>query len=313
MRGSISGCLLDGISGERLSSPEVMLYRIGVVGETRAVSDERGVFSFTDLPQGEYSLAVYDQRFAPHHERIVLGEGEILHNLQISLTPAGFLSGQILDEEGRPPQRCWFTLMRAGQRRGRSGYIDDSGDHQVSPDGSFSSPPLVPARYCLRFAGILQKPTMLNPSEPAHILMQKRVFDFIYPNASDIGAAAGFDIQSGQTVSGLQIRIPRPVWHTVRGKVIGELPAERGTISVMFTRDTGTLDPLGGGSGASVQPDGTFECMAQSGRYAAEICEFSPPEPSGRTHMLRRFGTAAIAVAGDLSGFHIHISSPATD
>jgi hypothetical protein len=154
---------------------------------------------------------------------------------------------------------------------------------------------------------------MLNPSEPAYILMQKRVFDFIYPNASDIGAAAGFDIQSGQTVSGLQIRIPRPVWHTVRGKVIGELPAERGTISVMFTRDTGTLDPLGGGSGASVQPDGTFECMAQSGRYAAEICEFSPPEPSGRTHMLRRFGTAAIAVAGDLSGFHIHISSPATD
>jgi Carboxypeptidase regulatory-like domain len=313
MRGSISGCLLDGISGERLNSLRVMLYRIGVVGETRAVSDERGVFSFTDLPRGEYSLAIYDPRFAPHYERMVLGEDEILDNLQISLTPAGFLSGQILDEEGQAPQRCWFTLIRAGERRGRSGYISDSGDHQVSTDGSFSTPPLLPASYCLRFAGILQKPTMLEPSEPAHVFMQKRVFDFLYPNASDIGGAIDFDIQSRQIVSGLQIRIPPPVWHTVRGKVIGELPAERGRISVMFTRDMGTLDPVGGGSGASVQSDGTFEYMAQPGRYTAEICEFSPPEPSGRTQMLRRLGTATLAVAGDLAGFRIHVSSTATD
>jgi hypothetical protein len=125
-----------------------------------------------------------------------------------------------------------------------------------------------------------------------------------------MSGAIGFDIRSGQTVSGLQIRIPRPVWHTVRGKVIGELPVEHGRISVMFTRDFGTIDPIGGGSGAAVQPDGTFEHMAQTGRYSVEICEFSPPEASGRTHMLRRFGSAAVAVAGDdLSGVEIHISA----
>jgi len=312
MRGSISGCLLDPTSGDRLSSPEVMLYRIGVIGETRASIDERGFFTFADLPHGEYSLAIYDPHFAPHYERIILGENEILDNLHISLTPAGFLSGQILDEEGRPPQKCWFTLLRAGERRGRAGYISDSGDHQVSTDGSFSSPPLLPASYCLRFAGILQKLTM-DRSEPAHLFMQKRVFDFIYPNANDIGGAISFDIQSRQTVSGLQIRIPRPVWHTVRGRVVGELPAERARISVMFTRDIGTLEPVGGGSGASMQPDGTFEHVAQSGRYSVEICEFSPPEPSGRTYILRRYGTAAIAVADDSSGFEIQVSSPATD
>lgn len=315
MHGSISGCLLDGTTGERLSSSEVMLYRIGVRGETRAVIDERGGFSFTDLLPGEYSLAIYDHRFAPHYERFVLGENEILEDLQISLTPAGFLSGQILDEQGRPPEHCWFTLIRAGDRRGRSGYISDSGDHRVSKDGSFSSPPLLPAGYYLRFAGILQKPTMLDLSdEPTDVFMQRRVFDFVYPNANDVGGAIGFDVRSGQTVSGLQIRMVRPVWHTVRGKVVGELPAERDRISVMFTRDIGTIDPVGGAGGALVQPDGTFEYMAQSGRYSAEICEDSPTEPSGRTYMLRRFGTAAIVVDGDdVSGFEIHVSSTAVD
>lgn len=313
VRGSISGCLLDGTTGERFSSSEVMLYRIGVRGETRSVIDEGGGFSFTDLLPGEYSLAIYDRCFAPHYERFVLGENEILENLQISLTPGGFLSGQILDEEGRPPERCWFTLMRVGERRNRAGYISDSGDHHVSKDGCFSSPPLLPASYYLRFAGILQKPTMLDPSDEPTGVLQRRVFDFIYPNANDIGGAIGFDIQSGQTVSGLQIRIARPVWHTVRGNVIGELPAERGRISVMFTRDIGTIDPVGGAGGTLVQPDGTFEYMAQSGRYSAEVCEFSLSGPSGRT-MLRSFGMAAIVVDGDdVSGLQIHVSSTAMD
>jgi hypothetical protein len=67
----------------------------------------------------------------------------------------------------------------------------------------------------------------------------------------------------------------------------------------VYARYRCTLDPVGGGSGAPVQLDGTFEFAVQSGRYSAEICEFSPPYPSGRTNLLRRFGTADFAVAGD--------------
>ena len=154
---SVTIHVLDQTTGERLTPAGVMLDRIGVPGRTRAESNEDGSFSFTQLSQIAYSLAVYDPQYAPHHERFGLTP-ENSKVLELHLTPGGFLSGQALDEVGQPPERCWFTLLRSGERRGRSGYISDSGDHKVSADGKFCSPPLYPARYFLRVAGLLREP-----------------------------------------------------------------------------------------------------------------------------------------------------------
>lgn len=306
---SVTVHVLDRTTGERLTSPHVKLYRIGVPGEMRAESHVDGSFSFTDLSAGEYSLAVYDPHYAPLYERFALmaDDSEVL---ELHLTPGGFLSGQVLDEEGQPPERCWFTLLRSGERRGRSGYITDSGDHEISEDGKFSSPPLRPARYFLRLAGLLRKPTTVDSSEtPPSVL--KRHFDFLYPNAYDLANALGFDIAAGEVISGLQMRIPRPVRHTVRGKVIGDLPEQRAHISVMFGREIGIIDdPVGGASGPTVQADGTFEYSVLPGHYSVEVCEFSPPETDGRTRLLRRIGKTTINVAeADLDDIEIQISS----
>ncbi len=299
--------VLDQTTGERVIPADVMLYRIGVAGETRAESAENGSFLFTELPEGEYSLAVYDPQYAPHYERfVVTGEGSKI--LEVYLIAAGFLSGQVLDEEGHPPERCYFTLLRPGERRGKSGYINASGDHEVSKDGTFRSPPLGPARYFLRVAGFLRKPAVTNPTEePGSIL--KRNFDFLYPNAWDLADATGFDIAAGDVISGLQVRTQRPIRYTVRGRVIGDLPEQPARISVMFAREVGALDHVGGAA-AAVQASGTFECATLPGRYSLEVCEFSPPEPNGRTHLLRRWGKATINVAeADLDGVEIQVSS----
>jgi hypothetical protein len=73
---------------------------------------------------------------------------------------------------------------------------------------------------------------------------------------------------------------------------------------------TGTIDPVGGASGPTVQADGTFEYAALPGRYSIEVCEFSPTEPDGRIRMLRRFGKATINFAeADLDGVETQISS----
>jgi len=180
MNRSIKGCVVDETTGEPLTSPDVRLYRIGVAGETCATLNEHGCFSFSDLPEGEYSLAFHDRKYVRRYERLTFNEGETINALHIALKPGGFLSGKILDEKQQPPERCHFSLIRAGKRRGESGYISDSGDHQVSDDGTFCSPPLHPARYFLRFAGILHEPAAAVPSEPRHLVMQKRLFDFLY-------------------------------------------------------------------------------------------------------------------------------------
>jgi len=235
---------------------------------------------------------------------------EDLTGLQIPLILGGYISGRVVDEEGRPPQRSRFTLLREDERNGRPEYIDDSGDHLVAENGTFCSPPLAVGTYLLRLAGILRKPSAQDTSEPPHRLFQKRVFDFLYPAAHDVREARGVPVQAGQKAPELQITIPRPVWYTVRGKVTGTLPQDRTHISVMFARDFGALDQIGGGTGTRVQPDGSFEYMAQRGRYSAEICEFTPPESTGRTHLVRRFGTGTITVGdGDLSGVEIPVSS----
>lgn len=312
MSQSITGCVVDETTGEPLTSSDVWLYRIGVVGETRIPLNEHGCFTIPDLPEGEYSLAFCDKNHVPQYEHLTLAQSQIVNPLHIALTPGGFLSGMILDEEQRPPQHCHFSLIRAGKRRGESGYISDSGDHEVSDDGTFCSPPLRPARYFLRFAGILRKPTDAVPTEPRHLAMQRRIFDFLYPDAQDISDATGFDVQLGQTISGLQIQIPRPVWYTVRGKVTGELPAGPHRINVMFSRTMGTIDVIGGGGGPKVQQDGTFEHHVQSGDYTIEVWESAPPEPNGRSSVIRKFATTKTNIRvnnADLDGIEIRIVS----
>jgi hypothetical protein len=229
--------------------------------------------------------------------------------MTVQLSPAGFLSGQILDERGEPPERCWFTLIREGERRGISGYVSDSGDHDISKDGRFCSPPLRPASYFLRFAGLLRKPASSGVSgQPDSPL--DRYFDFLYPNANVLASAERFDVKAGETLSSLQLQIPHPVRYTIRGKVIGDLPGERANTFVTFRREFGTIDDVGGGRGIPVQPDGSFEDKNHPGIYTAELTESSAPDGDGRVHIVGRFGEVRLDLTqGDLNDVEIRVSS----
>jgi hypothetical protein len=310
MNGTISGYLVNAVTGEIASSSELSLTRAGVRGQSLTQADRRGHFTFTSLPSGRYSLGVYDNRYAPLYRNLSLEEGETIDDLEISLTPAAFIKGRILDEEGHPPQGCHLTLIRQGNRRGRSGYVSDSGDHKVTEDGYFSSPPLNPGRYFLRFAGILRKPTANSPSQPPPEAMQQRIFDFLYPNAEEVKEASPFDLQIGQTMTDLEVRIPRPIWRTVRGTVTGAPQENLATMCVMFTRDRGMLDDLGGG-GPEIQADGTFEYDGQPGRYRLSVWEMTPPSQEGFTQMTKQFASMEVVVGSqDLDGIEIQVSPP---
>jgi hypothetical protein len=184
----------------------------------------------------------------------------------------------------------------------------ENGIH-AGKDGRFQSPPLSDGSYVLRFAGILQKPA--NAGIPSHErgLSPDRIFDFLYPNAHDVTYASAVVVERAQTVD-LQVRIPRPMRYRVRGRVQGELPEDRQYISLQFTRELGTLDPVGWAGGAAIQSDGSFEGLEQPGNYRAEICQFAPPEPSGRTHLVRSFGSANFRLdSEDISDVKIQVGS----
>jgi hypothetical protein len=107
----------------------------------------------------------------------------------------------------------------------------------------------------------------------------------------------------------LEVRIPRPIWHTVRGKVTGALPEDLANICVNFTRDVGMLDDFGGG-GPKVNADGTFEDYAQPGRYRLSVWEMAPPQLNGYTRMTKQFASVEVIVGDrDLNEVEIEVFS----
>ncbi len=310
MNGKISGHLIDAVTGKIASSSKLSLTCYGVLGESFTEADQRGRFLFTSLPAGRYSLGVHDDRYAPLYRNVLVEESESTDELEIALTPAAFITGRILDEEGQPPQRCHVTFIKLGVRGERSGYISDSGDHDVTENGYFSSPQLHPGRYFLRFAGILRNRLASSSSHSPRGLTQERIFDFLYPNAQDIKEAAPFDLEIGQTMTDCEVRIPRPNWHTVRGKVIGALPDNGSNMCVMFTRDVGMIDDFGSG-GPHIHADGTFEGHAQPGRYRFAVWEMEPSRQDGYTRMTRELASIEIVIAPqNLDGLEIQLGPP---
>lgn len=309
MDNSVIVRLTDLSTGATVVSADVRVHPVGTPGERCALNRQDGEYWFNDLPEGDYSLAVHSPHHVAFYERFTQSS-EVRNVMAVQLSPAGFLSGRILDERGEAPERCWFTLIREGERGGRSGYVSDSGDHEVADDGGFCSPPLRSSRYFLRFAGLLRKPASTGAADQPDSPLD-RYFDFLYPNADVLAGAEGFDVGAGETRSGLQLQIPRITTYTIRGKVIGDLPGDRAKTSVMFRRDFGTIvDEVGGGSGVPVQPDGSFEDKKHPGIYTAEIMEFSAPNQDGRVHLVRQLGKVKLDLTqGDLDDVEIYVSA----
>lgn len=102
--------------------------------------------------------------------------------------------------------------------------------------------------------------------------------------------------------------IPRPIWRTVKGKVIGALPENWVNICVMFTRDLGMIDDLGCG-GPRIQADGTFETYAQPGCHRLAVWEMTPTPQPGHTRMTRELAFGEVKVrTRDVDGFEIQLS-----
>jgi len=209
--------------------------------------------------------------------------------------PDAFLSGRLVDENGRPPLFASFTIVTEGDFRGQRGFVRVQGDHRVRPDGSFTSPPLLPGRYYLRFFGMLQHDQIAGSVRADK---QRRCFDFIYPNADIVLEAVPFDLQAGETMNSV-FDVPEPIWFNIAGYVKRSLAVEdRNRMFILFSRNMGILPDVGG-IGFPVKIDDSFEGILLSGSYAASLNEMSDPEPDGYTHAVRQVRSIAFVIERD--------------
>lgn len=207
--------------------------------------------------------------------------------------PDAFLSGKLVDENGLPPHSANFTVVSEGEFHGQHGFGRIQGDHICGPDGTFTSPPLPPGRYFLRFFGILRAPAF----EADKGFKQQRVFDFIYPNAATVTEAIPLEVEAGETVS-VDMQVTKPVWFNIAGRVKRGSPIEQRNVHVMFQRNMGILPDVGG-TGFRVKSDGSFEGMLLGGSYIASLHEMTNPEPSGYMRSIKQFGSSAVIIQRD--------------
>lgn len=213
-----------------------------------------------------------------------------------------FLTGKLVDENDRPPLTACYTVVTEGTLHGRSGFVKIHGDQQLKQDGTFSSRPLPPGKYFLRFFGMLNPPSSA-PTDESSSAKQSRVFDFFYPSGEAVSSASLFELRAGELVN-LVVRVPKPTWFNISGRIIGNLPAERDQMDVMFQRNMGILDGVGG-LGFPIDANGGFAGMLLGGSYSASIHQMTRPEPNGYTRSIRQFGSTVVNINEDIQDLEL--------
>jgi hypothetical protein len=146
--GRILGRILAADSGRPLKRARVQLNAAELPEGRGALSDNDGIFEFTDLPAGRYTLNAsktgyislsYGQR-RPFQAGtpLQLGDGQQLKGLEFRLPRGGVIAGHILDEEGDAVPGAMVRVLRyqylQGDRRlvpAGTAQTDDKGQYRV--------------------------------------------------------------------------------------------------------------------------------------------------------------------------------------
>src|SRR5438093_5983182 len=146
--GRISGRVVTADTGRPVKRARVFVSAAELPGGRGALTDDSGVFDFTELPAGRYTLTASKSGFIAlsYGQRrplqagtpLQLGDGEQLKGLEFRLPRGGVISGRVFDEDGEPVPGAMVRVMRyqylQGDRRltpAGTAQTDDRGQYRV--------------------------------------------------------------------------------------------------------------------------------------------------------------------------------------
>ena len=253
---SVAGRVTNSVTGAPIVRAHVRSMQLVENGHTYgALTDDKGKFSFAQLPAGKYSMTAEAAGFETPQfifgestDQVELRAGENRADFDIALTAYGVISGRVLDAEGRPVQGVSVAAL------GLDGFVS----YQISdPRGEYRMDRLSPGRYRVRAA---PEAVHMPPEIRSDGTTEMRYASTYYPDSLTVESAAPLDVQPGGERTGADIRLVRAPIVAVRGTVLGSKAGDSANVDIRKVEPPRGPNTGRGsfGYGNRVNPDGSF-------------------------------------------------------
>lgn len=339
--GRISGRVVSADTGRPVKRARVLLGAAEIPGGRGALTDDEGVFEFTELPQGRYTLTVGKSGFVglSYGQRrplqagtpLQLNQGEHLRGIEFRLPRGSVISGHIFDNAGDPAPGATVRVLRYQYAQGvrqlvpaGSGQADDRGEFRVwglNPGdyvvaamirgtGSPMGGPVGRGgrgRPAERAAGPGDDPASGFPGVEATRPEDSGYAPTYYPGVDSIEAAQTVIVGLSAEVLGIDFGLRLVRTATITGRVTSSegTPVSNGTLTLTPEGLPGR--PAQGTSlGGRIQGDGAFTIASvPPGRYLLRA--------RGNDWEVPRFASTPLTVSGaDMSGVDLTVAPGAT-
>ncbi len=283
--GRISGTVVDDATGEPMAFVIVALSGDSQPAR-KILSNDRGVFEFTELPDGRYVLAPEHPGYVlppwrpgqPARTIVVAGRTQV-SGVEVRLEKGGVIEGVVRDANGRTPMdtsvhiwRCPGDILSCERLPGRPWHVDDRGRFRIFglPEGEYVVG--VDARLVSDSIPV----TRLSPADIAMVerqlgggvtppLRSDTVVDSLpmtyvttyAPMATDMGGASRVTVSQGSVASGINVTMQLGTGASVAGhlSVDAQMPS-LGAISIFQDEPMSTMPP---GAAVFIAGDGSFK------------------------------------------------------
>ena len=222
-------------------------------------TDGQGRFAFKDLHAGPYRLFIFADGYVRHE---YVPADQTLQNVRVLLTPAGNVSGNIRDLDGKPLAGVPVQILKPVYNFLGDQTLQSAGAAVTDDRGEYRVYWVTPGRYYVLAGSAISArraamPGIASPNEvPGH-----SVLPTYYPNATDLSGATPIAIQTGTDLNNIDFVLERQQARRIRGRVVD---AATGKWPPVATVRLVTRSAIGGTSAReslqSYNPaDGTFD------------------------------------------------------
>jgi hypothetical protein len=241
-------------------------------------TDDAGTFHFEKLEPGKYDILITKSGFleAKYGAKrangpgvpVELQAGQTASKLDVKMYPEATISGVVTDDHGEPLE-CIIELLKHGWKGGKPSLRPSGGD-QSDTAGHFRVSGVEPGKYLVR-ALLSDLPLERQPHEvdrQGNPVSQQLVPTF-YGDTTSVENAVTLQIQPGQEVTDINIRLRRePVFH-IRGRIVSVPPGDSPLNYTPYLRNNDEF--MSPASSSRPKNDGEFEIDdVQPGSYVLE-------------------------------------------